>query len=244
MILSLGLLTGCSKPTVFKSDNNDFLKKPALFETKHSSENHSSDQSNQSQETVLPDSYYIEDVPFVPQAPFAIWDELHKEACEEAASLIVHYYLTDNKLVSRELFDEELQKMVDWQVRNWGSHKDLTSQETANLVKGYFGYEARVSYDISISDIKKEIAKGNPVIVPAAGRELGNPYFRQPGPIYHMLVIRGYDDQKAEFITNDPGTKRGENYRYKYQVLYDAIHDWNGSPETITQGRKAMIIIH
>src|SRR3990167_2317375 len=32
------------------------------------------------------------EIPFTPQAPYAIWDEIHNEACEEAALLMVHKF--------------------------------------------------------------------------------------------------------------------------------------------------------
>ena len=77
--------------------------------------------------------------------------------------------------------------------------------------------------------------------VPVAGRELGNPYFSGGGPWYHMLVITGYDGNR--FITNDPGTKRGEDYKYSADVLIEAIHDWTGSKDTITSGAKTAVVI-
>jgi len=74
--------------------------------------------------------------------------------------------------------------------------------------------------------------------VPAAGRELGNPNFTDPGPLYHMLVVRGYTENN--FITNDVGTRKGENYQYKYDVLMNAIHDWNGGD--VNNGQRVVIV--
>jgi hypothetical protein len=88
-------------------------------------------------------------------------------------------------------------------------------------------------------DIKKELAKGNPVIVPTAGRQLHNPNFRQPGPIYHMLVVKGYEGDN--FITMDVGTRNGYNYVYGQKVLFHAIADWqNDAPN---QSAKTMVVI-
>jgi len=70
---------------------------------------------------------------------------------------------------------------------------------------------------------------------------LGNPYFSGEGPWYHMLVITWYDHRG--FITNDPGTKRGEGYHYDEATLINAIHDWTGVKENIAQGGKSMLII-
>lgn len=179
-------------------------------------------------------------VPFTSQAPYADWSMPYKEACEEASAIILDHFFSGREL-NKDIATKEINDLVDWQMKNWGEHKDLTAAETAKMIEQYYGYKAKVVYDININDIKLEISKGNPVIIPAAGRLLGNKYFRVPGPIYHMLVVIGYDAD--EIITNDPGTKRGEGYRYTYNTFYNAIHDWTGDEETINQGRKAMIIV-
>lgn len=166
------------------------------------------------------------DVPFISQAPYAIWDELHNHACEEAAIIMVYYYLIGKEL-TRDVGEQEIQSMVDWQIENWGGHFDLSAEQITQLFEGYFGYEnIKLVYDFEIDDTKQELARGNPIIVPAAGRLLKNPYFTPPGPEYHVLVIKGYDNKKSEFIINDPGTKRGADFRYSYQVLENAVRDF------------------
>ncbi len=189
----------------------------------------------------IPTSYQIENVPFQPQAPFANWDQTHDEACEEASLVILEYFLK-GKSLSAEQMDKEILAMVDWEVKNWGSHKDLTAQETAELGKNFYGFsDFEVKQINSLDDIKKEVSQNHPVIVPAAGRLLGNPYFRSPGPVYHMLVVTGYN--LKEIITNDIGTRRGENFHYANSIFLNAIHDWAGSAENIESGQKVMIVI-
>jgi len=179
-------------------------------------------------------------VPFTTQAPYAKWDEQHNESCEEAAALTV-YYWWQKKIFTKEIAEDELQKMVDFQNEKYGGYKDTDAQETAQLIKDLWGYKkVEVKYDITLDDIKKEVGQGRPVILPTAGRELKNPYFRRPGPIYHMVVVRGYT--KDKIITNDPGTKRGEEYIYDSDILYNAIHDWNDGD--IYDGKKAMIVVY
>lgn len=185
-------------------------------------------------------------IPFTPQAPFAKWDKLHNEACEEASVLMAIYFL-QNKKLDKYIADNQILKMVHWENDNFGGHYDLSVAKTAELVKKYFSFEkVSAKYDITINDIKKELSLGRVVVVPAAGRYLKNPYFKQPGPYYHMLVIRGYDNKG--FITNDPGTKRGQNFRYTYQNLFNAIHDWSDKLNIyedkydILIGRKAMLV--
>ncbi len=181
------------------------------------------------------------DIPFTSQAPYAVWDELHDRACEEAAIIMVYYYLAGKEL-NKEIAEKEILSMVNWQVENWDGHFDLSAEQIAQLFMNYYSYkDIEMVYDFTIEDIKKELAQGNPVIIPAAGQLLKNPYFTPPGPEYHILVIKGYDDDKSEFITNDPGTKHGADFRYSYQTLENAIHDFNDGD--VLNGRKVMIVV-
>jgi len=179
-------------------------------------------------------------VPFTPQAPHANWDLPYQEACEEASLLMVVRYKKDELIASAEDADQEILKLVEFQNTFLGDYKDTTAEETAEIARTYYGFDdTEVLYDPTIEDIKRELAEGNPVIVPAAGRQLPNPHFHSPGPLYHMLVIRGYTQDL--FITNDPGTKRGEEFTYEYRDLLNAMHDWNGGD--VEGGRKVMIVV-
>lgn len=181
-------------------------------------------------------------VPFVLQAPFAVWDALHDEACEEASVIMVDAFLKKKKSFTKQEMEDAIQKVVAWQKQKFGFFEDTTVEETAVILKEYLGVaNTQAVYDITIDDIKKELAAGRPVIVPAAGKLLFNPNFRGGGPDYHMLVIKGYT-KNGYFITNDPGTKRGADYIYKIDLLYKAIHDWVPGGNVL-DGRKAMIVV-
>lgn len=179
-------------------------------------------------------------VPFTSQAPHANWNLPYQETCEEASLLMVARYKKGESIHSPEDADQEILKLVEFQNGFFGDYKDTTAEQTAEIAREYYGFKnTTVKYDFTVDDIKHELAQGNPVIIPAAGRQLPNPYFRSPGPLYHMLVIRGYTATK--FITNDPGTRRGEEFVYTYSGLLDAVHDWNGG--NIEQGRKVMLVV-
>jgi|SRR3989344_296958 len=177
-------------------------------------------------------------VPFTPQAPLANWDPLHEEACEEASLLMVYYFRTGQKFASPTEADLELKKLVAWEEKN-GYKVDLTAKELIDVARGYLKLSTgRIIVDPTIDQLKAELNSGRPVIVPAAGRELKNPYFTSPGPIYHMLVLKGYDT--TSFIVNDPGTRRGENYHYGFKPIMDALHDWDSL--NILNGQKAVVV--
>ncbi len=179
-------------------------------------------------------------VPFTPQAPFAVWDEIHEDACEEASVMMIDAFYT-NRNFTPQSADDEINAIVNWELQTFGYWLDTTAEETARILREKYGYQnVRVVYDIDINDIKQEVASGHPVILPAAGQLLGNIYFQQPGPLYHMLVVRGWT-KEGMIITNDPGTKRGEGYLYDPDVFINAVHDWNGGD--VENGRKAMIFV-
>ena len=179
---------------------------------------------------------------------------MHNEACEEA-SLIMAESWVKGDILSKENLNQRILDSIAWQEKNWGGHFDLNAQNVVEMANQYF--EIKKIYYTSLSslnDIKNELSKGNLVIVPTAGRLLGNPHYRNPGPAYHMLVVVGYN--KKEIITNDPGTRKGENFSYSNDVFFNAIHDWPFSLEEFKflskdekaeevelQGRKVMIVV-
>lgn len=179
------------------------------------------------------------DVPFATQAPRANWDALHEEACEEASLILVHYFLKGMN-ITPEMMEKEIQELVAWETEH-GYGYDVTIAQLRDIAKAKYELSATIIKEVSVERIKAEIRAGNPIIVPAAGRELGNPYFSGEGPWYHMLVITGFDSKN--FITNDVGTKRGQSYRYSYDVLLNAIHDWTGVKEETKTGAKRMMIL-
>ncbi len=190
----------------------------------------------------IPDSLNL-DVPFVPQAPEKNWDQPWQDACEEAAILMMDAYYKDYK-VSVLRAKEDILKMVAWQEsvdRNWGRSIEMEKIQKifTDYLTGYTASKLHVIENPTIDQIKKYIANGQPVYVVADGKILPNPHFQNGGPEYHALVIRGYT--KDSFITNDPGTQFGQNFKYKYNDLMNAIHDWNGGD--VIGGRRVVLVI-
>jgi len=178
-------------------------------------------------------------VPFTSQAPLANWDAMHEETCEEAAMLMVQRFWVGGTL-SPQTAEDELQKIVAWETDH-GYGYDVTMPQLLEVAKGYFGLSGHIDTNVTEAHIKELLSQGYPIVIPAAGRELGNPYFSGEGPWYHALTIVGYDEKN--FITNDPGTKRGESYKYPYATLLSAIHDWTGVKEETNTGPKRMLVL-
>lgn len=190
----------------------------------------------------LPASFNLA-VPFTSQAPNADWSLPYQEACEEASLIMVHAYYTHEPAgkLPASVAEEAIQSLVEFQNGIFGDYLDTTAQQTATIAEQFYGYSrAEVIENPTAQDIKAHIAAGRPVIIPAAGQQLGNPNFTPPGPLYHMLVVRGYTADG--FITNDPGTRNGESYFYKTSTLMNAIHDWNGGD--VANGGKVILVIY
>lgn len=197
-------------------------------------------EQNEEQDEIVVPKEIILPVPFSSQAPFAIWDEIHEEACEEMSLIMVKYYF-DRKKITPEIAENEIQKMKEYQLKRNGHFIDSDMDELSAMANEYFDLQnARVKYNITKQDILESLTQGSPVIVPAAGRLLGNPNFSGLGPLYHVIVIVGFDGD--DFITNDPGTRKGKHFRYKFNVLMNAIHDYPGNKNDIERGVKAGIV--
>lgn len=182
-------------------------------------------------------------VPFTPQAPTGNWDQLHNEACEEASAIMAAAYFsgdTRTRIPAAEV-ESQLTALTNWEQAHFGYSLDTTTEETAETIRLFYHLKASVVSNYTEKDIKDALNANKVVIIPVNGRKIGNPYYRQPGPIYHMLVVRGYT--ATQLITNDPGTKNGENYRYSFTTLENAAADWDHTTNTIDESKSLMIVV-
>lgn len=182
------------------------------------------------------------EAPFTSQAPEGDWLYPWQDTCEEASILMAAYYW-QNKDLTLTSAKNELLAMVEYENSNFGSYHDTDAMMTKQLGEDFYNLKIDLLSEPTIEQMKSFLAAGYLIIAPLAGRLLSNPYFTPPGPSYHMLLIRGYDDESQEFITNDPGTKRGAGWRYSYATILNALHDWQGADETIEEGGRRILII-
>ncbi|MFZ5364879.1 MAG: C39 family peptidase [Patescibacteria group bacterium] len=167
-------------------------------------------------------STFDQDVLFASQAPFGNWELPYQEACEEASLIMAYKYFAKQEL-DKNIMDKEINKLVDWELGQFGYYTDTNLDEVTYMAEQYFGLDVEISEKAEVEYFKELISSGYLLIVPASGRDLDNPNFTSPGPIFHMLIVRGYD--RNQFITNDPGTRKGLKFKYHYNNLISAIHD-------------------
>ena len=179
-------------------------------------------------------------VPFTSQAPTGNWDAAHEEYCEEASALMVARYFQHQSIGTADETEQTLASLANWEKQHFGYFESTTAAETKQMIEANSPLKVTLETDVSTNTIKQALANNQLVIAPSAGRKLGNPYFTSPGPIYHMLVIKGYT-KDGKFITNDPGTRHGADYIYDEQVLLNAIGDYNHNDPV--NGQKVILIV-
>lgn len=181
-------------------------------------------------------------VPFTVQAPNANWSEPYENFCEEASALMAISYVHHTSIPDAAFADQALLAIKTFEDKRFNDYKDTTIAQTAIIFKEYYKYtNIQILQNPSVQDIKSAINAKKLVLVPAAGQDLKNPYFQQPGPIYHMLVIKGYTAD-GKFITNDPGTRHGADFLYSQETIMSAMHDWRPDGN-IELGNKVVLIV-
>lgn len=192
-------------------------------------------------------------VPFFSQAPRGDWSLPWQEACEEASAILVDAFWRGDAL-SVDAMERNINAAVAWQQSNFGYYQHTTAAQTATMLRELYGYRrVDVEYGVGVPRIAEHIRAGRPVIVPLAGRELGNPYYTAPGPIYHMMVVKGIAEN-GDVITNDVGTRHGRNLTYAPAVFEAAMHDvptggdrWPEGSDPVTYldtGAKAIVVVY
>jgi hypothetical protein len=173
---------------------------------------------------------------FYSQAPFGNWSLPWQEACEEASVLLVANTYFDHNW-TRDQFNEEILKLVDWENETFGHYEHTDMNETVRMLEEYLDLETIMHENPTFDDYKNVIAKGNFIIIPFSGQTLGNPYYTGAGPVYHVMVAKGYT-KDGKIITHDVGTRHGEDYVYSWPTVEKSLHDY---AEPISTGAPRFI---
>ena len=152
-----------------------------------------------------------------------------------------YYYGPHDAKLDASYVENLLTQTTDWEQKTFGYNVDIDSGETVQMIQANFNLHAKVVTNFSENSIKGELAQNHLVLIPANGQMLGNPNYKQPGPPYHMLVVRGYTP--SAIITNDPGTRNGLDYSYPYSTLYAANGNWNHRTNSVDLTQKNIIVV-
>jgi hypothetical protein len=195
--------------------------------------------TNVAQQQDLPNKKQI-DVPFSAQAPEGNWAEPWQNACEETSVIMIDSFYKGNTL-SKAQAKQEILRVFSLKEDKFEASKDESMEKIADLINSTnLNWKAHVKVDPTLADMKNELANDQPIIVPVYAPKLkSNPQYGFGDINYHVFIISGYDDLWQQFIVKDPGSSRGNNQRYSYEEVMNAIHDF--LPSDYDQGRKAVI---
>ncbi len=239
------IITPINQNTSF---NKESFYKETIPQNQNINQSSQNTNSNENEKIILKEiiipkqiNHYL---PFTSQAPLGEWDSLHEEACEEASLLMAHYFIKGDKLILSREAEDDLQKLIYFTKEVYPKKEDININELKEVAKQYYKYDNfEIITNPTIFKIEEVLSNNSIIIAPMAGRILNNPYFKNPGPLYHMLIISGFDKEKNIFITQDPGTKRGKDFTYSVDTLMDALHDFPGKKEQINKGEKKILVI-
>lgn len=179
-------------------------------------------------------------VPFTPQAPTDKWDR--NEDCEETSVTMANAYLNGQKQNEMSAADAQdaINQLKNWENVNAGYNLNSGADATMHMAQGAFGITVTQIRNFSEHDLKRELAKNHVILLPINARLLGNTY-QDNGPLYHMIVVRGYNEK--EFIVNDPGTNSGNGNVYTFETLKKASADWDQAAMAMDPNRKVALVL-
>lgn len=143
---------------------------------------------------------------------------------------MVEQYYAGKKKITKTEAKKLMLPLFTIENRIFGSNADTDSARTNKLINGYTNFGSKIVDNPTLEEIKDELRAGRPVIIFLYGKNLANPNhrWRAGGSYYHVITLVGFDDENEEFITNDSADySTGLDYRYKYDTILSALHDFN-----------------
>jgi hypothetical protein len=180
-------------------------------------------------------------VPFSTQAPSGNWDR--NEDCEETSITMANAFLTgttEDKLPAGAA-QNAINNLKTWENANLGYNANTGVDATTKMAEGAFGLNISSVQNFTEDDLKSALAHNHPILFPLNAKLLPNTHYVNGGPLYHMIVLRGYKGDT--FIVNDPGTNGGDGNEYPFSVLQNASADWDNTTKTIDSNRKFALVV-
>ena len=180
-------------------------------------------------------------VPFSTQAPDDSWSR--NEDCEETSITMANAFLSggmEDKMPA-DAAQASINNLKQWEQANLGYNANTGVDATTQMAEGAFGLTITQIQNFTETDLKNALSAGHPILLPINAKLLGNTQYANGGPIYHMIVIRGFKGDA--FIVNDPGTTGGDGNEYMFAILQKASADWNETTKSIDPTRKFALVV-
>lgn len=207
----------------------------------------------QEKEVIKLDTEKLLNIKFYSQFPLNIstwvkYEEPYQNFCEES-SLLNWYYFLIWKEPSLKEYNEDLLKLKELEdllFKWWYKHTSI--KDTLKLLIAFQWDDQKVFWEIienpSIEDIKHNISKWNPIIVPVYWKWLSNNLFISWWPVYHNLLIKWYTEQN--FIVNEVWVSKWDWYNYKISELMENIYNYDAElyPDNFRDWKKEILILY
>ncbi|MDQ6773600.1 MAG: C39 family peptidase [Candidatus Dormibacteraeota bacterium] len=202
--------------------------------------------------TPIPDSVLIK-VPFTSQFPFQASNHaFYEDFCEAAGTLMAGAYWSGDQRaqIPGSEADTRMRAIVAYERASWPGQLNLSLADMGQSATHFFGLQSQI-VPLDLNVIEQQLADGRPVIIPLMTHVNGAPI--NPGygrlPVYHVLVLIGYDKAQGLVYTNDAGLYNGGHLPYRWSTLAAAadyaatLHvDGAGSAVPWQQGRVMLIL--
>ena len=182
-------------------------------------------------------------IPFSSQAPNNNWE--NNEDCEETSIIMANAFLsgnTDNVLAATST-QEAIDNLKKWEQENLGYNADTGADATARIAMEVYGLKITKINNFTEQDLKDELLKQHPILLPVNAKLLDTPKYRDVAPFYHMIVVRGYNEKVKGFIVNDPGTEDGNGNEYSFEILQNAATGWNHDLMRMEPDQKVALVV-
>ena len=190
---------------------------------------------------IIAPSTIILQVPFSTQAPNDTWSR--NEDCEETSITMANAFLTGTTedKIPADAAQQSINNLKTWEQNNLGYNANTGSNATTQMAEGAFNLKVNQIQNFTEANLKTALENNTPILLPIDAQILGNAQYVNGGPLYHMIVIRGFKGDT--FIVNDPGTTNGDGNQYPFSTLQRASADWDNTTQAIDFSRKIALVI-
>lgn len=172
----------------------------------------------------------IFEVPFTSQAPHGDWKSPWSDYSEEAVLYMAHQWILGEEMGDADQTARELLAIGEWEALHFGSSLEASAEQVLTVLKDFYGHEnAFLLKNPDLAALTDALSQGAVLLAPVNGVILDNPFYGDPAPQHHMILILSYDENTGLFTTHDPGTRRGAFTSYSYEKILNAIQDLDDS---------------
>ena len=159
--------------------------------------------------------------PFTVQAPLGVWRSPWNNMAEEASIWMAMAAVNgEEKPALGELSNQLLE------INAFSDNVQISAEQVKDLIQNEFQYPKAFLTD-NLIQFDQILEDGNLIIVPVNGQILDSPFYGDPGPEYHMILLYAQDEEN--YIYHDPGTRFGAANEAPKQKILESIQDLDGN---------------